>query len=50
VGTAVPRVSIGIGNRYDSLYLRNGTVKVHGFELDYPKLYRPEDIFLLTET
>jgi 4,5-dihydroxyphthalate decarboxylase len=36
VGTAIPRVSIGIGNRYDSLYLRNGTVKVHGFEVDYP--------------
>jgi len=50
VSAAIPRVSIGIGNRYDSLYLRSGVVKVHGFELDYPKLYRPEAIFLLTET
>jgi 4,5-dihydroxyphthalate decarboxylase len=30
------RFTIGIGNRYDSLYLRNGTVKVEGFDVDYP--------------
>jgi len=27
-GTSFPRVTIGIGNWYDSLYLRNGVVKV----------------------
>jgi len=30
------RFTIGIGNRYDSLYLRNGTVKVEGFDVAYP--------------
>lgn len=32
----VSRFTIGIGNRYDSLYLRNGTVKVEGFDVAYP--------------
>jgi len=31
------RFTIGIGHRYDSLYLRNGTVKVEGFDVEYPK-------------
>jgi len=30
------RFTIGIGNRYDSLYLRNGTIKVDGFDVDFP--------------
>lgn len=30
------RFTIGIGNRYDSLYLRNGTVKIDGFDVDFP--------------
>ena len=30
------RFTIGIGNRYDSLYLRNGTVKVEGLDVAYP--------------
>ncbi|MGH7767227.1 MAG: hypothetical protein ACREQP_07205 [Candidatus Binatia bacterium] len=33
-GTSFPRVTIGIGNRYDSLYLRNGVVKIEGFEAE----------------
>jgi len=32
-----PSFTIGIGHRYDSLYLRNGTVKVEGFDVEYPK-------------
>lgn len=32
----LPRVTIGIGHRYDSLYLRNGVVRVEGFEVAYP--------------
>jgi 4,5-dihydroxyphthalate decarboxylase len=30
------RFTVGIGNRYDSLYLRNGTIKVEGFEVEFP--------------
>lgn len=29
--------TIGIGNRYDSLYLRNGTIHVEGFDLEFPE-------------
>jgi 4,5-dihydroxyphthalate decarboxylase len=30
------RFTIGIGNRYDSFYLRNGTIKIDGFDADFP--------------
>jgi 4,5-dihydroxyphthalate decarboxylase len=30
------QLTMGIGHRYDSLYLRNGTVKVEGFDICYP--------------
>lgn len=33
---------MGIGHRYDSLYLRDGTVKVEGFEMYYPTPAEPE--------
>ncbi len=28
--------TVGIGQRYDSIYLRNGTVRVEGFDIEYP--------------
>lgn len=30
------RFTMGIGQRYDSLYLRNGTVRVEGIAIEYP--------------
>jgi 4,5-dihydroxyphthalate decarboxylase len=30
--------TIGIGQRYDSLYLRNGTVRVEGFHVEFPEM------------
>jgi len=36
VSIDIPRVTIGIGHRYDSLYLRSGVVKVEGFDVEYP--------------
>src|SRR3954451_24399850 len=40
--------TIGIGNRYDSLYLRNGTVQVEGFDVAYPS--PPERIELKAQS
>ncbi len=34
------RFTMGIGQRYDSLYLRNGTIKVEGFDIEYPAVPR----------
>jgi 4,5-dihydroxyphthalate decarboxylase len=31
----IPRLTVAIGHRYDSLYLRNGTVKIKGFDVEY---------------
>jgi 4,5-dihydroxyphthalate decarboxylase len=30
-----PRVTVGLGYRYDSVYLRNGTIQVSGFDAKY---------------
>ena len=34
----LPRFTIGIGRRYDSLYLRNGDIKIEGFDIEYPSV------------
>ncbi len=34
------RFTMGIGQRYDSLYLRNGIIKVEGFDIEYPAVPR----------
>lgn len=31
-----PKVTVAIGHRYDSRYLRNRIVPVEGFEVEYP--------------
>jgi len=37
-GTQQKRFTIGIGLRYDSLYLREGTVRVEGFDVEFPEV------------
>lgn len=34
--TGRTRLTMAIGHRYDSLYLRNGTVEIKGFDVEYP--------------
>jgi len=43
------RFTMGIGQRYDSLYLRNGTVKVEGFETEFPDVPAQRDTQRQTE-
>jgi 4,5-dihydroxyphthalate decarboxylase len=38
MSVATPRVTVAVGHRYDSRYLRNGVVPVDGFEVDYPAI------------
>lgn len=38
-----PRVTVAIGHRYDSRYLRNGIVPVEGFDVDYPVIRGRDD-------